>query len=156
MLYMPYPTPEANMLKPQVHRHHSKYSTQSLLTRWHKVATVAGDGITATATSFSLKNNRVPIKNNPGFHIPPPSRQITAVSMDKTREAVTTTTKVKAVITVQVTLGGLLSSIGLTKGLDDITDLLGKSILLELVAAHVDHRKSFNTLHITKFKPLKN
>ncbi|KAK2985862.1 hypothetical protein RJ640_009932, partial [Escallonia rubra] len=47
-------------------------------------------------------------------------------------------TRVKAVATVQVTVGGFLSNLGLTRGLDDITDVLGKSILLELVAAELD------------------
>ncbi|KAK9072572.1 hypothetical protein SSX86_009007 [Deinandra increscens subsp. villosa] len=133
------------MLKPQVHHHHSK-STHSLLTRQHKAAATTGDGgadgrTTATLARFiSLKSHPSPIKcNTAGFHAPRPSRQIHAIAADKSSPTTTTeTTKVKAVITVQVTMGGLLSSIGLTKGLDDITDLLGKSILLELVAADVD------------------
>ncbi|GJZ58111.1 zinc finger BED domain-containing protein RICESLEEPER 2 [Tanacetum coccineum] len=68
-------------------------------------------------------------------------RHIKAIAADQSSN-VTRTTKVKAVIAVQVTMGGLISSIGLTKGMDDFTDLLGKSILLELVAAEVDHSKS--------------
>ncbi|KAM1158118.1 hypothetical protein FF1_028651 [Malus domestica] len=44
---------------------------------------------------------------------------------------------VKALVTVTVT-GGLLSSIGLTRPLDDLTDLLGKTLLLELVSAELD------------------
>ncbi|XP_008231380.1 PREDICTED: linoleate 13S-lipoxygenase 2-1, chloroplastic-like [Prunus mume] len=45
---------------------------------------------------------------------------------------------VKAVVTVQVT-GGVLSSIAtLTRPLDEITDLLGKTLLLELVSAELD------------------
>ncbi|KAH0981528.1 hypothetical protein GBA52_008705 [Prunus armeniaca] len=43
---------------------------------------------------------------------------------------------VKAVVTVQVT-GGFLSSI-VTRPLDEITDLLGKTLLLELVSAELD------------------
>ncbi|BFG20110.1 hypothetical protein CerSpe_063850 [Prunus speciosa] len=44
---------------------------------------------------------------------------------------------VKAVVTVQVTAGGFLSSI-VTRPLDEITDLLGKTLLLELVSAELD------------------
>ncbi|KAF5748780.1 linoleate 13S-lipoxygenase 2-1 chloroplastic-like [Tripterygium wilfordii] len=46
--------------------------------------------------------------------------------------------KVKATVTVTQTLGGLLSSIGIERGLDDLNDLLGKSLLLELVSADLD------------------
>lgn len=51
---------------------------------------------------------------------------------------------VKAVLSVQVTIGGFLSSIGLKQGLNCITDLLGKSLLLELVSAELDPGKCFN------------
>ncbi|XP_009354688.2 linoleate 13S-lipoxygenase 2-1, chloroplastic [Pyrus x bretschneideri] len=45
---------------------------------------------------------------------------------------------VKALVTVTVTAGGFLSSLSLTRPLDDITDLLGKTLLLELVSAELD------------------
>ena len=48
---------------------------------------------------------------------------------------------VKATITVQPTVGGLFSEMFLERGLDDIRDLLGKSILLELVSAALDPSK---------------
>ncbi|KAI3791336.1 hypothetical protein L2E82_05100 [Cichorium intybus] len=129
------------MMKPQFHHHHSN-STRPLPTRPHS-ALLAGDGKTCSGDSgsaaafLSLNKLSLPIKCN-GFHAAQPSRQIKAIATDKS--IATTTTKVKAIITVQVTMGGLISSIGLTKGLDDITDLLGKSLLLELVAAEVDDR----------------
>lgn len=135
-----------NMLKPQVHYHHSN-STQSLLTRQHHKAFVGGDGGTygddsgSTAAFLPLKNLSSPIKYKNNFHATCSSLQIKAITTDKSSSA-TRKTKVKAVISVQVTMGGLISSIGLTKGLDDIQDLLGKSILMELVAAEVDHSKS--------------
>ncbi|MCF8706202.1 hypothetical protein L3056_10860, partial [Corynebacterium sp. MC-25] len=47
-------------------------------------------------------------------------------------------TAVKAVVTVQLTVGGFLSNLGIDRGLDDITDLLGKTLLLELVSAELD------------------
>lgn len=145
------------MLKPHLHHHHSN-STQPLPTRQHK-AFVAGDGISSSgdsgsAASFlSLNKFSFPIKPN-GLHAVRSSRQIKAIATDKSI-ATTTTTKVKAIITVQVTMGGLISSIGLTKGLDDIADLLGKSLLLELVAAEVDSSKSKNTLKYYKINTMR-
>ncbi|KAI8526272.1 hypothetical protein RHMOL_Rhmol13G0296000 [Rhododendron molle] len=47
-------------------------------------------------------------------------------------------TRVKAVVSVKVIAGGLLSGLGLAGGLDKITDLFGKSLLLELVSAELD------------------
>ncbi|KZV29724.1 linoleate 13S-lipoxygenase 2-1, chloroplastic-like [Dorcoceras hygrometricum] len=47
-----------------------------------------------------------------------------------------TATTVKADITVLQTVGGVLSHLGLDRGIDDITDLLGKTLLVELVAAN--------------------
>ncbi|XP_024985792.1 linoleate 13S-lipoxygenase 2-1, chloroplastic-like [Cynara cardunculus var. scolymus] len=132
------------MFKPQLHHHHSN-STQSLLTRRHKVFAVAGDGSTCgggvdkgSSTPFlSLNKLPLPIKRCRSFHAasrsPPP---VPAMAADQTSSS----TKVKAVIVVQVTMGGVISSLDFTKGLDDITDLLGKSLLLELVAAEVDHK----------------
>ncbi|KAG5517631.1 hypothetical protein RHGRI_038132 [Rhododendron griersonianum] len=47
-------------------------------------------------------------------------------------------TTVKAVVTVKVIAGGILSPLGLAGGHDKNTDLFGKSILLELVSAELD------------------
>ncbi|GMH00077.1 hypothetical protein Nepgr_001916 [Nepenthes gracilis] len=49
-------------------------------------------------------------------------------------------TTVKAVVSVKLTVGGLLSNLGLSHGLDDISDFLGKTLLLELVSADLDPR----------------
>ncbi|KAL5976047.1 hypothetical protein ACLOJK_020377 [Asimina triloba] len=49
--------------------------------------------------------------------------------------------KAKAVVIVKPTIGGVLTNIGFTRGLDDITDLLGKSLYLELVSSEVDPSK---------------
>ncbi|KAG1327196.1 linoleate 13S-lipoxygenase 2-1, chloroplastic-like [Cocos nucifera] len=46
--------------------------------------------------------------------------------------------RLKAVVAVKMTVGGLLANLGLSRALDDATDLLGKSLLLELVSAEVD------------------
>lgn len=45
---------------------------------------------------------------------------------------------IKAIVTVQTTIGGMFAHIGLNRGLDDITDMLGKSLLLELVSSELD------------------
>ncbi|KAL4601271.1 hypothetical protein ACB092_11G259800 [Castanea dentata] len=46
---------------------------------------------------------------------------------------------VKAVVTVKVTTGEFFSDLGLTKPVDDFTDLFGKTLLLELISAELDH-----------------
>lgn len=47
-------------------------------------------------------------------------------------------TSVKAVVTVLQTVGGALTHLGLDRGLDDIADLLGRTLQLQLVAAELD------------------
>ena len=41
---------------------------------------------------------------------------------------------VKAIVTVKPTVGGLLSNLRIVRGLDDIKDLLGETLILELVS----------------------
>ncbi|GMN26509.1 hypothetical protein TIFTF001_001319 [Ficus carica] len=48
------------------------------------------------------------------------------------------TLTVKVVVTVQPTVTGFFQNLGIDRGLDDIQDLLGKSLLLELVSAELD------------------
>jgi lipoxygenase len=47
-------------------------------------------------------------------------------------------------VTVKQTIGGLITSVGIERGLDDIKDLLGKTLLLELVSAELDPSKHLN------------
>lgn len=47
----------------------------------------------------------------------------------------------KAVLTVKQTVVDFWSDIGLDRGLDDFTDLFGKTLLLELVSAELDPSK---------------
>lgn len=56
-------------------------------------------------------------------------------------KSTTTTTSATVVITVQQTVGGALTHLGLSRGLDDIGDVLGRTLLVELVAAELDPRK---------------
>lgn len=53
--------------------------------------------------------------------------------------------KVKATITVQPTVGGFFAELGIDRGFDDIQDLLGKSLLLELVSTTLDPSKCITT-----------
>lgn len=63
-------------------------------------------------------------------------RTIKAMVATAAEEQATIT--VKGEVTVNLTVGGFLSNLTLSRGLDDITDLLGKSILLEIVGAELD------------------
>ncbi|KAK7262559.1 hypothetical protein RJT34_30133 [Clitoria ternatea] len=46
--------------------------------------------------------------------------------------------KLKGIVKVKITRAGFFSSLRLDKGIDEITDLLGKSLLLELVSSQLD------------------
>ncbi|KAM6578937.1 hypothetical protein CsatB_030774 [Cannabis sativa] len=59
-------------------------------------------------------------------------------SSSSTTKVVEKSTKVKAVVTVKPTVGGVLSNISLKRGVDDIQDLLGKTLLLELVSSELN------------------
>ena len=48
---------------------------------------------------------------------------------------------VKAIVIVKPTIGGLLSNLGIDRGLDDIKDLLGETLVLELVSTELDPSK---------------
>lgn len=112
------------------------------------------------APSFSLlpklPSNILINGTNPSLHILPKHHyfprkyrksSILATSRDvkpASSRPMTVTEKpvtVKAVVTVQATVGGLLSNLGITRPVDDITDLLGKTFRLELVSNQLDSRK---------------
>ncbi|OVA06652.1 Lipoxygenase [Macleaya cordata] len=70
-----------------------------------------------------------------GGHVKSISNNIRAsVTKTTTEKAI----KVKGIVTVKMTVGGILSNLGLTRALDDITDLARKSMLIELVSSEVD------------------
>ncbi|XP_010928833.1 linoleate 13S-lipoxygenase 2-1, chloroplastic [Elaeis guineensis] len=52
--------------------------------------------------------------------------------------AAKSTVPVKAIVTVNLTIGGTFAHLSLNCRLDDITDLLGKSLFLELVSSELD------------------
>ncbi|CAN6556037.1 unnamed protein product [Malus baccata var. baccata] len=89
---------------------------------------------TKTTTTTTTRITTTPIPD-PTTPTPPTATTTTIV----TTEVVTKKfISVKATLTVTLTVGGFLSHIGLARGLDDITDLLGQSLLLELVSAELD------------------
>jgi hypothetical protein len=50
-------------------------------------------------------------------------------------------TSVKAIVTVKLTVGGFLSNLGLARVIDDIKDLVGETLQLELVSTDLDPSK---------------
>lgn len=82
-------------------------------------------------TSKNKGNNSSQVGYTPSHNV------IRAVATSITDESVL----VKAVLTVKAGGGSILSRIGIKQGLDDIIDLFGKSIKLELVSAVLDPSK---------------
>ncbi|KAF7849069.1 hypothetical protein BT93_L1272 [Corymbia citriodora subsp. variegata] len=76
-----------------------------------------------------------PRKSHKNARVGLASRKIKAVASPSTTEK---SLSVKAVVTVKPSTAGLFSEIGINRGLDDITDLVGKTLLLELVSAELD------------------
>lgn len=52
--------------------------------------------------------------------------------------------KVKAVATIKVTVEGLLNSLRPSKAIDNIRDLIGRSLFLELVSSELEASKLIN------------
>ncbi|KAJ0876564.1 putative linoleate 13S-lipoxygenase [Helianthus annuus] len=127
------------MLKPQVKNlYNHRCPTPPLATQGNK-SFISNNG---NPTSFLSHNTlALPVKRQTHFasgrHTGNSTGRIKAIARESTTASTVKTISLKAVITVNVTVGGFLSNI-LTKGLDDLTDLLGKSLLMELVAAETD------------------
>ncbi|XP_027910027.1 linoleate 13S-lipoxygenase 2-1, chloroplastic-like [Vigna unguiculata] len=71
--------------------------------------------------------------------------KIKAVAVNKTEKSV----KVKATISVQPTIGGIFSSLAIDA--DDLTDLLGKSLFVELLSAELDPKTKLEKKPIQDF-----
>lgn len=93
--------------------------------------------VTVANRSTILPRNSVHLKSS--TTICNSSKQVTDAAAAATSDS-TAASKVKAVAKVMLTVGGLLTNIGITRGLDDIGDLLGKTMTLELVSTEVDSR----------------
>lgn len=116
------------MLKPLVYESHSS-KTLFLL---HKPF-IHGNG-SASLPVWSKSSFQKHHKNIRTGFVP---SNIKAVASPATQKSVT----VKAVVTVKPTIRGFLSKLGIERGLDDIKDLLGKTLLLELVSTELDPSK---------------
>lgn len=131
------------MLKPQIL--HCSQTTRALLP-WKKPF-VSGAG------NVSFPNFHKPTsgKAKKNVRVRHAAGRIKAVATDTEN-----TTRVKAVVTVQPTVGGVLTHIGLSRGLDDITDVLGKALLLEFVPAELDPKTGTEKSTVKAYAHKKN
>ncbi|XP_071720461.1 linoleate 13S-lipoxygenase 2-1, chloroplastic-like [Rutidosis leptorrhynchoides] len=122
------------MLKPQVNHHHlHSRSNKTFIAGDNGGNVISGNPssfLTHNTLAFPIKRNFQNRRNSVG--------QIKAVANEPSTSTVVKTITVKAIVTVQMTVGGVLANLSFTKALDDISDLFGKSMLLELVAAETD------------------
>ncbi|XP_007014892.2 PREDICTED: linoleate 13S-lipoxygenase 2-1, chloroplastic [Theobroma cacao] len=113
------------MLKPQVYQ---SYSSKTLLPLQKPFLNGTGPFSLPVASRLSSFNKTC--KNvKVGFF----STNIEA-ALSFTQKAV----GVKATVTVKQTVTGSLANLGISRGLDDIQDLLGRTLLLELVSTDLD------------------
>ncbi|XP_071725184.1 linoleate 13S-lipoxygenase 2-1, chloroplastic-like [Rutidosis leptorrhynchoides] len=116
------------MLKPQLHQ---SPSASPALVPLSKSSSQANDGIAI-----------LPAQSAPALQKSPRSAQVGIAS--STIQAVVSPSTVersmlvKATVTVKPSTGGFFSELGISGGLDKITDLMGKTLLLELVSAELD------------------
>lgn len=120
------------MLKPQIHREPSSIKTIFPL----KKPFLYGSSPGCLAVQIRPPASRNSSRKNIGVRFFP-VKAIVGVT--------DTITSVKAVVTVKRTMGSLLSSVlhPLDRGSDDLQDLLGKTLLLELVSAELDSGKYY-------------
>ena len=120
------------MLKPQLI--HQSQPVQTFF-NFPKPFVHGGTRSLASLPASSLRQSKLcPKKERKGARVG--SASIKSVLSDAEKSV-----SVKAILSVSPTVGGFLSNLGITKGLDDIQDLLGKSLLLELVSAELDPSK---------------
>ncbi|XP_062015725.1 linoleate 13S-lipoxygenase 2-1, chloroplastic-like [Rosa rugosa] len=126
------------------------------------------DGTSSSVSSTSTSSSSTSNTSTPG---PTTTTTITTTTevtevvtetedavVDKEVEVVTTKevvtekfTSVKATITVTLTVGGFLNNLGLTRGIDDVRDMLGQTLFMDLISAHVDPKTGSEKEHVTGF-----
>ncbi|KAL2238646.1 linoleate 13S-lipoxygenase 2-1, chloroplastic-like [Sesamum indicum] len=115
------------------HSFHNSHSTPQTLVPTHKPFLCGGGNAAApfaVAQKYSVSTEKLKkIRLR---------RTATSNGVKAALTATEKATDVKAVVTVLRTVGGVLTHLGWDRGLDDITDLLGKTLLIELVAAELD------------------
>lgn len=135
------------MMRPQVHQYYSSvHSTQTLLPLQKPIFNIQGKSLhkpsnsTRTSNNLLLSSYSKSIRRPKTFRIDCVNLGRKAVVSSPNEKAV----KIKAEVTVKITVSGFLSSIGLDRGLDDIQDVLGKTLLLELLSSELDPSKYSN------------
>ncbi|KAL3379266.1 hypothetical protein AABB24_000135 [Solanum stoloniferum] len=113
------------MLKPQLQQ--SSQSTKTLIPSWNTNPLF----LASFPINILNKNFRLKKKNNFGVRHNYNGANTTKAVVSSTVKS----TSVKAVVTVQKQV-----NLSLSRGFDDIGDLLGKSLLLWIVAAELDHK----------------
>nr|XP_016478969.1 PREDICTED: linoleate 13S-lipoxygenase 2-1, chloroplastic-like [Nicotiana tabacum] len=114
------------MLKPQLHQTSQSIKT---LIPWSTTKSFVSGEILASFPINILNKN---LRQKKNFRVHYYAANSTKAVLSSTEKS----TSVKAVVTVQKTVGG--TNLALTRGLDDIGDLLGKTLLLEIVADELD------------------
>ncbi|XP_073063648.1 linoleate 13S-lipoxygenase 2-1, chloroplastic-like [Primulina eburnea] len=113
-------------------------SSKSCTSRTLMSPAVHSPGLLSFGAAFSvgMKDSIPARKSKRGLNVRRrASTGVKAIFMTPKKTAAPT---VKADITVLQTVGGALSHLGLSRGMDDITDLMGQTLLVELVAANTD------------------
>ncbi|KAG5227600.1 hypothetical protein OIU77_022285 [Salix suchowensis] len=111
------------MLKPQFYQQSNPTRTLLRLTKQF----IPGNH----HASFHFKSRSKAQKHFKDSFEPRSSKAITSLSQD-------TKIKVKAILKVKRNVGGVLTSLGIDQGLNDIQELLGKTILLQLISVELD------------------
>lgn len=131
------------MIKPQVYQP-SQHTNQTLSFLQRPFVHGIGNNSTTSLPLWST-GKQVQRQKDKRFVLVPRNVQANPTSAtaidttDKTTEK--SAVKLKAVVKVKITASGFFSSLRLDRGIDDITDLLGKSLLLELVSSDLDPSK---------------
>lgn len=126
------------MLKHDFQRSHSSTTIQSLLPLSNRPF-LSGSGNDAAWSSAISRRNSVSTKTSrQGARVVLRQRNTSTGVKAVLTSASEKVTSVKAVVTVLQTVGGALTHLGWDRGLDDIADLLGRTLLVELVAAELD------------------
>lgn len=138
------------MMRPQVHQYYSSvHSTQTLLPLQKPIFNIQGKSLHKPSNSTRTSNNLLLSSYSKSIRRPKTFRidfvnlgrlNVKAVVSSPNEKAV----KIKAEVTVKITVSGFLSSIGLDRGLDDIQDVIGKTLLLELLSSELDPSKYSN------------
>ncbi|KAI5600269.1 hypothetical protein BDE02_01G014900 [Populus trichocarpa] len=126
------------MLKPQLHQSHLSTKIPFLLPK----PFIHGSG----HASFPVYSRSLSPKANKKVRVGYKHGSIKSIA-SVTQQS----TDVKAVVTVKQTVVDFWTEIGIERGLDDFTDLFGKTLLLELVSAELDPKTGLEKPSIRKY-----